>query len=376
MKKHSVHGTGSLWAAGRLVTAVAAGAVFSWLVFSWMAAAEAGPWPPTQPREEEPAHGESPAEEHGDDHGHEAESNMDWFLGKDHLISHTQDQLYFEMPSLKANAEDPGKKWYIPQPFKWTKEHPLVKQPEGKAGEFVGPVTFQITKYVVLQLLAGLLVCGPFIWLGKKIQTGQPPTGKLWNMLEAVVMFLRDDVCKAAIGSADYKRFLPLIWTVFFFVLTMNLMGMFPLLGTPTGNISVTSALALSIFGVVLFSGMKRLGVVGFWKAQAPHMDLPGAMKIPMTVGIWAIEVFGLFIKHLVLAVRLFANMFSGHMVLAVLVGFIGAFWGTTLGWVVTPAAIGGSVALNLLELLVAFIQAYVFAFLSALFIGAAIHPH
>jgi F-type H+-transporting ATPase subunit a len=153
-------------------------------------------------------------------------------------------------------------------------------------------------------------------------------------------------------------------------------MGMFPLLGTPTGNISVTTALAISVFAIVLFTGMKKLGLIGFWKAQAPHMDLPGPMKVPMTIGIWCIEIFGLFIKHMVLAVRLFANMFAGHMVLAVLVGFVGAMWGTYMGLIVVPASIGASVAISLLELLVAFIQAYVFAFLSALFIGAAIHPH
>ena len=105
-------------------------------------------------------------------------------------------------------------------------------------------------------------------------------------------------------------------------------------------------------------------------------MDLPGPLKIPMTVGIWCIEVFGLFIKHMVLAVRLFANMFAGHLVLAVFVGFIGVTWGNGIGWLVTPASLGGSVAIGLLEILVAFIQAYVFTFLTALFIGAAVHPH
>ena len=99
-------------------------------------------------------------------------------------------------------------------------------------------------------------------------------------------------------------------------------------------------------------------------------------MKVPMVTGIWLIEIFGLFIKHMVLAVRLFANMFAGHMVLAVMVGFIGAAWGLSINWLVTPAAIGSSVAISLLEVLVAFIQAYVFAFLTALFIGSAIHPH
>ena len=279
--------------------------------------------------------------------------------------------------ALFGDINNKSKKIYIPQVSPWSDKNPLMKEPEGKLGEFLGPITFQPTKFVLLQLLAGLMVGGAFFMLGRKIQNGEPAKGRFWNMLEAGVIYIRDEVAKPAIGSSDYKYFLPLLWTVFFFILTMNLMGMFPLLGTATGNISVTSALAIAIFGIVLFTGMKKLGVVGFWKAQAPHMDLPGAMKIPMTVGIWCIEVFGLFIKHMVLAVRLFANMFAGHLVLAVFVGFIGATWGEgILAWVVGPAAIGGSVAISLLEVLVAFIQAYVFTFLTALFIGAAVHPH
>jgi F-type H+-transporting ATPase subunit a len=153
-------------------------------------------------------------------------------------------------------------------------------------------------------------------------------------------------------------------------------MGMFPLFGTPTSNISVTASLALVVFLIVLFTGMKKLGVVGFWKAQAPHVDVDGFLKMPLTIGIWAIEVFGLFIKHMVLAVRLFANMFAGHLVLAVLIAFIGAMWGTHMNWVIVPGVLGSSIAINILELLVAFIQAYVFTFLTALFIGAAAHPH
>ena len=328
---------------------------------------------------------------HGDGHHYDDHSKdpMDYFLSANHLVGHTQDKPYFERPSFRdregnfslfgdvskgVNVE--RKHIYIPQISPWSDKKPLMKQPEGKLGEFLGPITFQPTKFIILQLLAGLFVGGAFIMLGKKIQNGDPAKGRFWNMLEAGVVYIRDEVAKPAIGSHDYKHFVPLLWTIFFFILTMNLMGMFPLLGTATGNISVTSALALAVFAVVLFTGMKKLGVVGFWKAQAPHMDLPGPLKIPMTVGIWCIEVFGLFIKHMVLAVRLFANMFAGHLVLAVFVGFIGVTWGTGIGWIVTPASLGGSVAIGLLEILVAFIQAYVFTFLTALFIGAAVHPH
>jgi len=149
-------------------------------------------------------------------------------------------------------------------------------------------------------------------------------------------------------------------------------------MGSPTGSIAVTGALAFITFCVVVGTGMLKLGVVGFWKAQVPHMDLPKAVAVLLIPMIFVIEVFGLFIKHGVLAVRLLANMMAGHVVLAVLVGFISAsaaagagIWGG-----VTIASVFGATALSLLELFVAFLQAYIFTFLSALFIGAAVHPH
>jgi F-type H+-transporting ATPase subunit a len=314
--------------------------------------------------------------EHAGHDEHANISNFDYHLGTEHLLHHTADKSYFEIPSLRFDAEDSSRKIWIPRLSPWTDEAPLMKQPAGKAGEFLGPITFQPSKFILLELLAALIVAGMVLWLAGKVRSGQPPRGRFWNMLEAIVVYVRDQVARPAIGSHDYKNYLPFLLTVFFFVLTMNLMGMFPLLGTPTGNISITASLALCVFALVLFSGMKKLGVVGFWKAQVPHLGVKGPFGIVLNIGIWCIEVFGLFIKHMVLAVRLFANMFAGHMVLAVIVGFIGAFWGLAIAWLVVPGSIGGSVALSLLEVLVAFIQAYVFTFLTALFIGAALHPH
>ena len=149
-------------------------------------------------------------------------------------------------------------------------------------------------------------------------------------------------------------------------------------MGSPTGALAVTGALALVTFSVVVGSGMAKLGVVGFWKAQVPPMDLPGPIAVVLIPLIFVIEVLGLFIKHSVLAIRLLANMMAGHVVLAAILGFIGAsvaagsvIWGS-----VTLASVLGGTALSMLELFVAFLQAYIFTFLSALFIGAAVHPH
>ncbi len=322
-------------------------------------------------------HGHDHGDGHGDGDGHgEHGDPMDHYLSPDHLLGHVQDQDHFHLPGGILPDEKDYFKIPIPNPLGYTDEQPMVAAPKGLE-EFVGPVTFQPTKFIVLELIAAIVVCSVFIWLGKKMKGGDAPKGKLWNMLEAGVVYIRDEVAKPAIGSEDANRFLPFLWTIFFFVLFMNLMGMIPIFGTPTGNLSIAASLAFGTFAVVMFSGMKKLGAVKFWLAQAPHVEMPKVMAVLLIPMIWAIEVFGLFVKHLVLAVRLFANMFAGHLVLAVFVGFIGVVWGQgALAGVVIPAAMGGSLAINVLELLVAFIQAYVFTFLSALFIGAAIHPH
>lgn len=325
---------------------------------------------------------------HNGEHGHEAaeitaenwtiQNSMDWYLHPDHLIGHVQDSTYFEVPSFHLTEENEPIKIDIPNPLGWTDDNPMF--PGVPQNDFLGPITFQPTKFVVLELFAAIIVAVLFITLGRKIKSGDPVKGRFWNMLEAGCVYVRDEIARPSIGTKDSERFIPFLWTIFFFVLAMNLIGMVPGLGSATGSISITASIALVVFGVVLFTGMKKMGAVGFVKAQAPHIEIDGALSplkyilVPM---IWAIEVFGLFIKHVVLAVRLFANMFAGHLVVAVFVAFIGVAWATlALQIVVVPSVIGASVGIYLLELLVAFIQAYVFTFLSALFIGAAIHPH
>ena len=321
-----------------------------------------------------------------DDHGHGPEisaedwtmqNSMDWYLSPDHLIGHVQDQTFFEVPTLFGeNAFKETTHVSIPNPLGYTLEEPMISVPKN---DFLAPVTFQPTKFIVLELMAAILVAGVFIALGKKVKSGKAVKGKFWNMLEAGCIYVRDEIARPSIGTKDAERFLPFLWSVFFFVLAMNLIGMIPGLGSATGSISITASLALVVFAVVVMTGAKKMGAVGFVKAQAPHIQIDGALaplKYLLVPLIWAIEMFGLFIKHVVLAVRLFANMFAGHLVLAVFVAFIGVAWGTALAWGVVPAVIGASLGVYILELLVAFIQAYVFTFLTALFIGAAIHPH
>ena len=235
----------------------------------------------------------------------------------------------------------------------------------------------QITRFMVMELVAAVLVIVVMVPVVRHISRNYVSRGRFANMIEAMLLFIRDDVARPAIGGHAADRFLPYLWTVFFFVLFCNLLGMIPGAASPTGNINVTAVLALMTLATVLMAGIKELGFVGYWVGIVPHLDVPGVLK-PFLWGLmFFIEVAGLLIRHIVLAVRLFANMFAGHVVLAVILGFIlmaySNWW--TLG-LVAPASIGGVICLSLLELFVAFLQAYIFTFLSALFIGMAVHPH
>ena len=235
----------------------------------------------------------------------------------------------------------------------------------------------QITRFMVMELIAAVLIIVVIVPVVRHIARNPVSRGRFANMIEAMLLFIRDDVARSAIGGHGADRFLPYLWTVFFFVLFNNLLGMIPGGASATGNINVTAALALMTLATVILAGVKELGFVGYWVGIVPHLDVPKLLK-PFLWGLmFFIEVAGLLIRHIVLAVRLFANMFAGHVVLAVILGFIlmaySNWW--VLG-VVAPASIGGVICLSLLELFVAFLQAYIFTFLSALFIGTAVHPH
>lgn len=289
------------------------------------------------------------------------------FLNPEHLYEHVMDSDYIELPELL------GGKLPIPNPLGYTEEHPMVAYPV--AGKPL--LTGQFTKFMALESVAAIVLLITFVLVARKTKTDRGPRGRLINMLEAVVIFIRDEIAKPAIGSKDAYRFLPFLLTLFFFILTLNLIGMLPWLGSVTGSISVTAVLAICTFIVVLGSGIKKMGLIQFFKAQVPHMELPKIMSFWLVPMIWAIEVFGLCVKHFVLAIRLFANMFGGHLVLAAFLAFIGvASTAGILGWGISLGSIAMSICFSLLELLVAFLQAYIFTFLAALFIGSAQHAH
>jgi F-type H+-transporting ATPase subunit a len=235
---------------------------------------------------------------------------------------------------------------------------------------------FAISKFMILELLVALILIVVFALLAKRMKHGRPAKGRLWNMFEAFLLFIRDEVARPAIGHHDADRFVPLLWTIFMFVLGMNLLGMVPWLGSPTASFSVTLAMALVTFTTVVIAGSLRFGIVGFWKNQVPHLGLPLPLAIIIVPMLFIIEVAGLLIKHAVLGVRLLANMVAGHLVLLAIMG-IAVATATSSVWPVSATiSVIGSALISLLELFVAFLQAYVFTFLSALFIGAAVHHH
>lgn len=233
----------------------------------------------------------------------------------------------------------------------------------------------QITRFMVMEAVAALLMVALLIPVVRHIRRHAVSKGGFFNAFEAILLFIRDDIARPAIGGHGADKFLPYLWTAFFFVLFNNLLGMIPGFASATGNINVTGVLAVSTLAVVVGSGVKEYGVKGFFTNLVPAVDVPWPLNYAFWPLMFVIELVGLLIKHLVLAVRLFANMFAGHVVLAVILGFILAAQGW-LFYVVMPASVAGVVALSLLELFVAFLQAYIFTFLSALFIGASVHPH
>ena len=319
-------------------------------------------------------HFHAEGDHHEGDHAHE-DHGID-YLSQEHLFHHVQDSYHVELPrflGLSAGTDSHGHDIpgiAIPNLTGFTKESPMIGTEENPW--FVG----RPTKFMMLELVAAIIVAALFIWLARKIQGGKVAKGRFANLLEVFVVFVRDDIVGSTMSKKDANRFLPFLLTLFFFILALNLIGMIPFMGSATGSIAVTGVLAVLTFLVVVGSGIKKMGLIGFLKAQVPGMDLPPMLALILVPALWVIEMFGLLVKHFVLAVRLFANMFAGHLVLAIFLAFIGAVAGSAIFYLVAPLSVLASVALGLLELFVAFLQTYVFVFLASLFIGAAQHAH
>jgi F-type H+-transporting ATPase subunit a len=234
---------------------------------------------------------------------------------------------------------------------------------------------FSITKNVFTLFLAALLLI--IIWRavarGYKKNEGNAPSG-IQSFFEVFFVFIRDEVTRPMIGEKHYERFQPFIMTLFFFIMFINLLGLVPFFpggANVTGNLAVTLVLAIFTFLVTNLNGKKDYWEHIFWMP-----GIPGWVKIILT----PVEVLSLFIKPFSLMIRLFANISAGHIIILSLIGLVFLFGenGTNVGGAAGGAVIGGlfTAFMNLIELLVALLQAFIFAILSASYIGAAVEEH
>ncbi|HCU13211.1 MAG TPA: ATP synthase F0 subunit A [Gemmatimonadetes bacterium] len=224
------------------------------------------------------------------------------------------------------------------------------------------------TRHVVMLWVAALLcIVTTLLALrahNRRTREGKAPSG-LGNGLEAVVLYLRNEIILPNVGPHG-NGYVPFLLTLFFFILFANLLGLIPYGSTATGNISVTATLAIITFIVIETAGMKAQGkayinTIIFW----PH-DMSLGMKIFISPILTPIELVGKFIKPIALAIRLFANMTAGHIVLLALISLIFTFG----SWILVPVPILMALGISVLELFVALLQAYIFMLLSSVFIG------
>lgn len=235
-------------------------------------------------------------------------------------------------------------------------------------------IDFSITKNVVCMLLSIIIILGLFISMGNKYKRNgamKAPSG-MQNALEPVITFIRDEVAKPSIGK-HYARFMPLLLSVFFFIWINNMLGLLPFGFNFTGNIAVTLSLAFVSFVVMIASGNKH-----FWSHLLNPPGVPFGVKIILVI----IEIISLFIKPIALTIRLFANMLAGHIIILMVIMLIFIFsmaMSTGVGIGFTPISLVFAIFMFTLELLVAAIQAFIFANLTAVFIGQSVeegHDH
>ena len=269
----------------------------------------------------------------------------------DIIMPHITDSKSIEYPCFRGVGE-------------WACEHTFATHNVTIAGH-----TFDmgLTKHIFFMLLAAVIVCILLIGAARSHVKATKEVGRPRGFaagLEAVILYLRNDIFIPVLGPHGGAKFVPFCLTLFFFILLCNLFGLVPYGSTPTGNIAVTATLAICVFVVVEIAGMRTLGkgyfgTIVYW----PHGASP--MVKAMTIIMTPVEIAGKIAKPFALTVRLFANMLAGHVVILALIGLIFMF-----GWFLAPAAVLMAIGIMLLEILVAFIQAFIFALLAAVFIG------
>ncbi len=227
---------------------------------------------------------------------------------------------------------------------------------------FLG-IDISITKHVFFIWIIAILLVTMAIIAARSYKKSLIPKG-FANLFEIIIIFVRDEIVAPSIGKG-YQFFLPYMLTLFFFILLSNLLGLIPYSATVTGNIAVTASLAAISFVATQFAGIKQHGAFKYFKNLVPS-GMPGWILIIII----PLEVLGLFTKPFALCIRLFANMIAGHIVIFSLLGLI--FIMHT--FYVAPVSVGFALFIEMLEILVAVIQAYIFTMLTALFIGMSMH--
>ncbi len=247
----------------------------------------------------------------------------------------------------------------------------------------LGPLTldFSPTKYFVFMILASVIVITVLGLAARGVRRaqleGRPPRGFAAAM-EALVLYVRNDIAVANIGHEMGPRYAPLIMSLFFFILVCNLLGLVPYGASPTGNLSVTGGLAFIVLLVIEIGGMLKLGAKGYLRTIFPHVEgLGGGAALAMSIGMAPIEVLSKIVKPFALMVRLFGNITAGHFVVLALFGIVLLFadlgiWSYGIAGVTSLMVLG----IMMLDIVVAVLQAYVFALLSAVFIGLMQHEH
>jgi F-type H+-transporting ATPase subunit a len=243
-------------------------------------------------------------------------------------------------------------------------------------GSEARPFDFSITKNVLSLFISIILLVFIFLSIAKRYKDNynRPPKG-IQSWLEPIILFIRDDIAKASIGEEKYEKYLPYLLTAFFFILINNLMGLIPVIpggANLTGNIAITMILALITFITILLNGSKD-----YYMHIINAPGVPWWLKLPVPL-MPVVEIMGVFTKPFVLMVRLFANITAGHIIALGFYSLIFIFGEKSAiqGYGVSIVTIVFTIFMGLLELLVAFIQAYVFTLLSALYIGMALEQH
>jgi F-type H+-transporting ATPase subunit a len=283
-----------------------------------------------------------------------------------------------------ADAHAPAAEGHAASPLEHIVQHPLVERPAQLGPLTPNGVVTIFSDQIAMLVLAGVLLIAAVPVLVRRrrgaagVEALVPAGGA--NALEAVCEYLRKEVAEPALHQHT-DRFIKYIWSVFFFVLTVNILGLLPipavsslfgthLGGTATGNIWVTATLAIVTMAMMVVNGL-RLGGTAYLAHFCPGPLWMAPLLVP-------VEIIGLVAKVFALAVRLFANMIAGHILLAVLLSFIMAAGSQSagLGLGIAVPVVLASAAINLLELFVAFLQAFIFTFLTTLFIGMSIVLH